>query len=163
MDGIDEVRRQLRQERARQLREENERAREELERQAREREFLEEMGQPQPESREWKLPEPEPPPRQRQRDTSPVDWSGLIDQRIAAERAFMREVIGEVLADLADRQCDAIDDAVRPMKAELAELKVTIAEVRLANAELRVQQSVDQGSKGILDLPPMPLRSSRAN
>jgi hypothetical protein len=162
MSEIDQVRQQLRQERARQLREENEAALEELERQRREREYLEELGQPLPERRAWQLPEPEPVPRERGRDTSPVNWSAVIDQRIAAEHAFMVEVIAEVVATLADRQRDAIDDAMRPLRVELAELKISNAELRLVNVALREQLAAG-GHGTAIDLPALPLRNSRAN
>ncbi|WOH60930.1 hypothetical protein [Bradyrhizobium sp. BWC-3-1] len=164
MSEIDQVRQQLRQERARQLREENEAAIEELERQRREREFLEEMGQPVPERREWQLPEVEPPPRERKRDTSPVDWSSVIDQRIGAEHAFMAQLLAELIATLTDRQEKAIEDAVRPLQSELGQMKGDAAQQKVAFCELRValneQLAADHGKT--IDLPQLPLRS-RAN
>lgn len=161
MNETDQVRQQLRQQRVRQLREENEAAIEEQRQREREREFLEEMGQPVPERREWRLPEVEPPPRERKRDTSPVDWSSVIDQRIAAEHAFMAQVIAEVVATLADRQAEAIADAVRPLQSELAQVRVEAAEQKVTVCELRLTLSEQLAGKTI-DLPALPLRS-RAN
>lgn len=159
MSEIDQVRQQLRQERARQLREENEAAIAELDRQQREREYLTELGHPLSERREWRLPEAEPPPRERKRDTSPVDWSSVIDQRIAAEHEFVAQVIAEIVATLADRQAEAIDDALRPLRVELADLRISNAELRLANTELRKQMSAGY----VVDLPALPLCGGHAN
>jgi len=158
MDEI-ELERQLRQQRLQEICEANQAAIEARERQARECEYLEEMGQ-LPERREWKLPEPEPPPRERGLDTSPVNWSSVIDQRIADARGYLLEVITETVAELAERQRDAIDDAMRPLRAELCELKISNAELRVANAALREQLSA--GDDSTIDLPALPLRG-RAN
>lgn len=90
----------------------------------------------------------------------PIDLDLKIAEAISEERGFLLEVLAETVAELADRQARAIEDALRPLQIELSELKIANAELRVANAELRVQQSA---SHGTIDLPALPLRSSRAN
>lgn len=164
MSEIDQVRQQLRQERARQLREENEQRLEELEQQRREREYLEEMGQPLPEYREWKLPEVEPMPRQRKRDTAPVDWSSVIDQRIAAERRFLIEVVGQAVGEVRDQietnLRKEFEEQLRQARVDACDAKIRLAELRLSFTELREQLGGSHG--GTIDLPALPLRG-RAN
>jgi hypothetical protein len=100
----------------------------------------------------------------RLRSAAPVhtNWSAEIDQRIAAEHAFLIEVIGEafgqerVQTDNWMRQL--ADDLIRPLRVELAELRISNAELQAANVELRALFS-----GGITDLPTLPLRGSRAN
>ena len=164
MNDIDQVRQQLRQERARQMREANRAAIEELEQQRREREYLEEMGQLQPERREWKLPEVEPPPRERKRDTSPVNWSAVIDQRIAAERQFLIQVVGEAIGEVREQIEEStrkeFEEQLRQARVDAAEAKIRLAELRISFTELREQLSAGHG--GTIDLPALPLRG-RAN
>jgi hypothetical protein len=49
-------------------------------------------------------------------------------------------------------------DLIRPLRVELAELKICNAELRAANVELR---SLPSG--GVANLTPLPSRGSRAN
>ncbi|OCK55551.1 hypothetical protein [Bradyrhizobium sp. LMTR 3] len=98
--------------------------------------------------------------RRQERRPVPINWDVKIAEAIAEERGFLLEVLAETVAELADRQTRATEDALRPMQIELSELKIANAELRVANAELRVQQSADHGST--IDLPALPLRS-RAN
>ena len=104
------------------MRQENEQRREELEQQRREREYLREMGQHAGTSR-MRRPKPEPPPRERRRDTSPVNSSAEIDQRIANERRFLIEVVGEADGELREQ----IETNMRKeFEAELKRLSVQL-------------------------------------
>jgi hypothetical protein len=155
-NDIDQERQRLRQQRVRQMREENEAAIEQRQRRERERDYLGEM-QPPAERREWQLPELEPEPHRRGLDTMPVDWSAVIDQCVSNTREYLLEVIAETVAELADRQREAIDDAMRPLKTELAELRSINAEQRVTIAEMRLTNT------STIDLPALPLRGYRAN
>jgi hypothetical protein len=48
---------------------------------------------------------------------------------------------------------------MRPLRVELAELRISNCELRAANAELREQLTAGH----VTELPPLPLRGSRAN
>ncbi|MCK1303896.1 MULTISPECIES: hypothetical protein [unclassified Bradyrhizobium] len=99
--------------------------------------------------------------RRRERKPAPVNSDLKISEAIAEERGFLLEVLAEAIAELAQRQTRAIEDALRPLQVEMAHLKVENGELKVINAELRLQQSsADHGNK-LLDLPPI-LRS-RAN
>ena len=97
----------------------------------------------------------------RKLDAAPIDWSAEIDQRVGNTREYLVEVIIETIAELTERQREAISDAVRPLREQLFEVKIANAELRIKLAELREQLAAD-GSK-VLDLPALPLRGSRAN
>jgi hypothetical protein len=144
-----------------QMRQENEQRREELEQQRREREYLREMGQAPPERREWRLPEAEPPPRERRRDTSPVNSSAEIDQRIANERRFLIEVVGQAVGELREQietnMRKEFEAELKRLSVQLCDVKIRCAELRISNTELR-----EQLSGHVTDLPALPLRS-RAN
>ena len=145
----------------REIGEANQAALEELERQRAEQEYLADM-QPAAERREWQLPTPEPPPRRRGLDTRPapaVDWNGEIRRQVADARAYLLEVLAETVAELAERQREAIDDALRPLRLELCELRIRCGELKLSNTELREQLTAS--GQLVTDLP-NPLRS-RAN
>jgi len=171
MSEIDQ-RQQLRQERARKLREENAAALEELERQRRTREYLDALTPDEeradallPERREWKLPAQERPPRERGRDTPVVNWSSVIDQRIAAEHAFMMEVIGQAIGELREQIEESVrkefEEQLRQARVDACEAKIRLAELRISFTELREHLSGGHGTT--IDLPALPLRGSRAN
>ncbi|MEY9235443.1 hypothetical protein ABIF78_007766 [Bradyrhizobium japonicum] len=146
------------------MRQENEQRREELAAAQREREndpLAEAMRQPLVDPlAKWRCEQQQgaPPARQRRLDTSPVNWSA-VDQRIGGMRKYLLEVITGTIAELAERQRDAIDDAMRPLRVELAELRISNCEVRAANAELCEQLAAGH----VTDLPPLPLRGSRTH
>jgi hypothetical protein len=76
-----------------------------------------------------------------------------IDQRIANERQFMLEVVGEALGEAwATQRADAkneLNDELRSLRIDLCELQTTLCELRQVIA-------ADHGSK-VIDLP-NPLR-----
>ncbi|MET3994889.1 Na+-translocating ferredoxin:NAD+ oxidoreductase RnfC subunit [Bradyrhizobium sp. S3.9.2] len=147
-----------------QMRQENEQRREELQQQRREREYLEEMGQPvEDRVARWRREAEEQTARQQravrerrrsERRAEPVNLDLRIAEAIAEERRFMVEVIGETVAEMAERQTRAIADAVRPLLHELSELKIAHADAKVAIAELRLQQS----GGSTIDPPVLPLR-----
>lgn len=91
--------------------------------------------------------------RERRRQESrpaPANLDLKIASAIADERGFLFEVLAETIAELADRQTRAIEDAVRPLEIEIAQLKVANGELKVINAELRLQLSgADHGGKTI--------------
>ena len=104
--------------------------------------------------------------RERGAQPAPVNWDLRISEAVASERLFMTQVLAEAFAELTERQREAIESAVRPLQAELAQVraeaaeqKVRICELQLSNGSLREQLA---GGHAI-DLPALPLRSSRAN
>ena len=78
---------------------------------------------------------------------------------MADARAYLLEVLAETVAELAERQREAIDDALRPLRLELCELRIRCGELKLSNTELREQLTAS--GQLVTDLP-NPLRS-RAN
>ena len=105
--------------------------------------------------------------RERERtaaEPEPVNMDLVVATVVADERAFMTEVLGEVVAEIEARQRDTLDDVVRPLKAEISELRVLIADERVKLAEVRQQLAADHsGSKTILDLPALPSLRGRVN
>jgi hypothetical protein len=107
--------------------------------------------------------------RRRERHAQPVNWELRIAEAIADERQFMTQVLAEAFAELTERQSKAINDAVRPLQIELAELKAANAEAKVANAELRLvnaslREDLSAGHGTTTnDLSALPLRGSRAN
>lgn len=104
--------------------------------------------------------------RERSAAPAPVDVDLRISEVVANERLFMTQVLAEAFAELTERQREAIESAVRPLQAELAQVKaeaaeqkVKICELQLSNGSLREQLA---GGHAI-DLPALPLRGSRAN
>jgi hypothetical protein len=98
-------------------------------------------------------PPPEEVPPERGLDTMPVDWAAVIDRRIAAERMFIVEQIGEnvgayVAEQLAEERkaYTALADQFRSMRVELADARADVAQLRLALADQRA-------GKAALDLP----------
>ena len=87
------------------------------------------------------MPKPEPAPREQTLDTLPIDWARVIDVRLADERKFLIEVmgeaLGEALAEARKQSKDELTDEVRSLKIELANLDSTIAELRRALADER--------------------------
>jgi len=82
-----------------------------------------------------------------------------ISAAIADERQFMIEVLAETIIELTERQRETIDAALQPLRIELAELKVANADLRVKLAE----QQLAASHATTIDLPPIPLRGSRAN
>ena len=84
-------------------------------------------------------------------------WMAWVDQqiaaRIAAERAFMLEVIGTSLAEYVHRSNKKakgeLDDVIRLLRIEIAEQNGVLAELR---------RSLAAESAKIIDLPGSPLR-----
>jgi hypothetical protein len=68
-------------------------------------------------------------------------------------------MLEELVVELNDRQAQAIDDALRPLRLELCELRIRCGELKLSNTELREQLTAS--GQLVNDLP-NPLRS-RAN
>ena len=54
---------------------------------------------------------PEPVKPERKLDTAPVDWEPRIQQTVAAERAYMLEVLAEVIGEVRARFMDEIEQA----------------------------------------------------
>lgn len=69
------------------------------------------------------------------------DWREYIAAEIAAERAFLIEVVGtavgELRAELEQTAQKQLDDQLRPLRCELAELRIANAELRITIAKLR--------------------------
>jgi hypothetical protein len=165
---------------------ENQTAIEQSEQQQREQEYLREMQQPEAEDvltealaqpletrnqrdrRELEEQEQrfarERRRRERAAEPAAPDVSLLIAEAVANERLFMRQVNAEANAELKSRQETAIDAAVHPLKAELAQLKAAIAEERVKICELQISDAAMRErlaggrSSKIVDLP-NPLRS----
>src|SRR5262249_106193 len=84
-------------------------------------------------------------------------WQAWVDQqiaaRIAAEREFMLQVIGEALAEYVHRSNKKakgeLDDVIRPLRIEIAEQNGVLAELR---------RSLAAENAKIIDLPGSPLR-----
>lgn len=102
--------------------------------------------------------------RERRRQESrpaPADLDLKIAESIADERRFLLEVLAETVAELADRQREAIDAAMLPLRTELAQVRAEAAEQKVTICELRLtlseQLSADRSK--IIDLPPPPMRS----
>jgi hypothetical protein len=70
-----------------------------------------------------------------------------------------KKTFAGTIAELADLQREAIDDAMNPLCVELCELRLASAELKISNASLREQLSAGH----VTDPPSLPLRSSRAN
>ena len=107
--------------------------------------------------------------RARSAEPAPVvDIDLRIATVVADERQYILDLMAEIIAETAARQREAIDDAMRPLLGELAQLKAAIAEQRVKICELQLsdekmrEQLAGDHSK-VLDLPALPLRGSRAN
>lgn len=88
--------------------------------------------------------------RRQERRPAPISWDSKLAEAIAAERAFMVELLAETIAELAERQREAISEAQRALQGELAQLKVEVAEQKVTICELRLQLSGgDHGGKTI--------------
>lgn len=105
--------------------------------------------------------------RARAAEPAPVNWDSRIANAVADERGFMTELLAEAIVELNERQREAIDAALQPLRIELAELKAANAEAKVANAELRlVNASLREqvsGHSTTIDLPALLPRGSRAN
>ena len=106
--------------------------------------------------------------RARSAEPAPINWDLRIAEAIADERELQRELLAHVIVELDERRENAVADAVRPLLGELAQLKAAIAEQRvkiceleLSDGKLREQLAGDHSK--VLDLPALPLRSTRAN
>ncbi|MCD9110093.1 hypothetical protein [Bradyrhizobium japonicum] len=98
---------------------------------------------------------------ERRAEPAPINWDLNIAEAIAEERGFLLEVLAETVAELADRQREAIDAAMLPLRTELAQVRAEAAEQKVTICELRLtlseQLSADRSK--IIDLPPLPMRS----
>jgi hypothetical protein len=110
--------------------------------------------------KEWRrnMPRPEPKPRERTLDTAPVDWSSVIDQRIARMKDFVMEVIGGALCESFNIERNAYADAVKERDRKIAHLEVELlrAQAELEKLKVRViQGEVDRDRENgkVLDLP----------
>jgi hypothetical protein len=96
--------------------------------------------------------------RARSAEPAPVDWDLRIATVVADERQYILDLMAEIIAETAARQREAIDDAMRPLQGELAQLKASIAEQRvkicelqLSDGKLREQLAGDRSK--VFDLP----------
>jgi hypothetical protein len=87
--------------------------------------------------------------RERRAEPAPVNWDLRIAEAIADERQHVLAVLAETVVELNERQHEAIDTELRPLRVELAELRISNCELRAANAELREQLSAGH----VTDLP----------
>lgn len=112
----------------------------------------------------WKalMPKPEPEKRQRGLDTmppSPIDWTAVtavIDQRIEAERTFMREVVAEAMVEKLTEERKAFTEERRVDRAELTDevrrLTIALADMQTTIGELRQVIATERGSRALDDL-----------
>ena len=77
-----------------------------------------------------------------------------IAAALAVERAHLIEVIGQALGQALDAQCD---EHKRDLSEKISELRLELAKFANIVAELRIS-SVGEGSRAVLDLPPLPTR-----
>jgi hypothetical protein len=118
---------------------------------------------------EWQLPEQQEPEPPRGLDTAPIDWSSIIDRRVAAavaavraemlaevetSRAFVLEIVGEAMGQVWATQREDAATELRDVKTALAEVERTLGEVARTLAQERAR---------VLDLPALPRRSSDLN
>jgi hypothetical protein len=73
----------------------------------------------------------------------------------AAHREYLRELLAQLVAELRWETADNLKLAVRPLAADLADLKASIAEQRL--------ERVNERSREVIDLPALPLRPRELN
>jgi hypothetical protein len=77
-----------------------------------------------------------------------VDWSAVIDERIANLHTFLLDVVAHALGEaLAEQHRDAkheLEDNIRGLKIELAQLEATLSELRSVIASEKSQ---------VVDLP----------
>jgi hypothetical protein len=118
--------------------------------------------------REWRRPEPEQP--KPELDTNPElgrqatwdAWNAWCDQRIAAaiaaERAFMVEVVGAAIGQMLDEESE---EHKRALSLEVRELKIEIAKLQCALAEQRAFSAAGD-RRSVLDLP-NPLTNKSVN
>ena len=66
------------------------------------------------------------PRRARRAEPAPINWDLRIAEAIADERQHVLAVLAEAVVELADRQREAIDTSMRPLRIELAELNVSV-------------------------------------
>ena len=77
---------------------------------------------------------------------APIDWNARIGTAIANERDSLMALLEELVAQLEDRALQRLDDHLRPVLVQVAELKV--ANARLREALIERGNSVG-GSAGI--------------
>ena len=96
-------------------------------------------------------PEPEPP--RRKLDTMPVEWSAVIDERIASERELISTTIGAAIGDyVRDVRAEAKDE----LAAEVRKLWAIVTELQTT---LKAFDRIEHASKAKaepLDLPTLP-------
>ena len=96
-------------------------------------------------------PQPEPP--RRKLDTMPVDWSAVIDERIASERELIATTIGAAIGDyVRDVRAEAKDE----LAAEVRKLWAIVTELQTT---LKAFDRIEHASKAKaepLDLPTLP-------
>lgn len=61
----------------------------------------------------------------------------------------MMQLLEETIAEIEARAHERIDDAMRPLRCELAELKISNCELRITNAKLREQLAERGSSAGV--------------
>ena len=74
---------------------------------------------------------------EQQPQSVPID-ENVLDQRLAQEREFMMNVIGEAIGQLLAEERRSV---MRDLQAEIRELKIEVAKLGSATAELRAQGS----------------------
>ena len=80
---------------------------------------------------------------------APPDWSSYVRDAIAAERNHMMQLLEETIAEIEARAHERIDDAMRPLRVELAELKISNCELRIQNSRLRELLAERGNSAGV--------------
>ncbi len=86
---------------------------------------------------------------------APIDYATMMDDKIAAERATMRDAIAEFVVEMQDaghkkaaqeRKTDIVElqDTIRSLQFELAETKTMVADLRMLLANERAK---------VIDLP----------
>ena len=80
-----------------------------------------------------------------------------IDQRVTAERTFLLEVVGSAMGELRemiDKDAEnELNDGLRELRVDLSRLQQTLFELK------QTIIAGDRSSKGIVELPPLPLRT----
>jgi hypothetical protein len=111
--------------------------------------------------KEWKrhMPKPEPKKRERGLDTAPVDWSSIIDQRVADLKEFTMTVLAEAFKATIEIERGAYIDALRERDNKIIKLESELAKLAVQTSKLEVrviQNEIEHDRSRVLDLPALP-------
>jgi hypothetical protein len=101
----------------------------------------------------------EPKRRELELDTLPIDWSAVIDARLADLKSFTLDVLAEAFKATLEIERAAVAAALSKRDAAIGKLEREIAEQAATVARLEVRL-LEADRNRVLDLPHLPLHKA---